>query len=272
MDESRQEQVKEAVRTYYGARAQGLDPCSCSCGPTDCCGPAQVEEQSSDCSEQELYAVQGDPQIASLGCGDPLAFADIREKEVVLDLGSGLGLDVILAGRRVGDSGKVIGLDMTPEMIRKARENAERAGLAHIVEFRLGEMENMPVDDESVDWIISNCVVNLSPDKERVFQEAYRVLRPGGQMLISDLVSAGLPDELRKDLSAWAQCLGGTLEEAEYLDLFKKAGFDDVAVVDRVDATPAFLGSACCSSAPQQSGGLTIDSIKVRARKPRLQQ
>lgn len=272
MDKPRQEQVKDAVRAYYGVRAQGLDSCSCSCGPTDCCGPAQVEEQGIGCSEQDLRGAPDDLQISSLGCGDPLAFADVRGGETVLDLGSGLGLDVILAGRRVGDSGKVIGLDMTPEMIDKARENAERAGLAHIVEFRLGEMESMPVDDDSVDWIISNCVVNLSPDKERVFQEAYRVLKPGGQMLISDLVSAGLTDELRKDLSAWAQCLGGTLEEAEYLDLFKKAGFEEVAVVDRVDATPAFLGSACCSSAPQQSGGLIIDSIKVRARKPRLQQ
>jgi arsenite methyltransferase len=270
MDESRQEQVKEAVRAHYGVRAQGLDPCSCSCGPTDCCGSAQVEEQGIGYSEQDLCGVPDDVEVSSLGCGDPLAFADILENQVVLDLGSGLGLEVLLAARRVGEGGKVIGLDMTPEMINKARENAERAGLAHIVEFRLGEMESMPVDDESVDWIISNCVVNLSPDKQRVFQEAYRVLRPGGQMLISDLVSTGLPDELRRDLSAWAQCLGGTLEEAEYLDLFKEAGFDDVTVVDRVDATSAFLGSACCSSAPQQNDGLTIDSIKVRARKWRL--
>jgi arsenite methyltransferase len=272
VEESRQEEVKEAVKAYYGVRAQGLDACSCSCGPTDCCGPAQADEQSVGYSEQDLRAVPDDMQVSSLGCGDPLAFADIREKEVVLDLGSGLGLDVMLAARRVGHGGKVIGLDMTPEMIDKARQNAERAGLEHIVEFRLGEMEKMPVDDESVDWIISNCVVNLSPDKERVFQEAYRVLKPGGQMLISDLVSAGLPDELRKDLSAWAQCLGGTLEEVEYLDLFRKAGFEEVAVVDRVDATPAFLVDACCSSPPQQSGGLTIDSIKVRARKRRLEQ
>jgi arsenite methyltransferase len=205
---------------------------------------------------------------SSLGCGNPLAFSEVQQGQVVLDLGSGLGMDVILAAQRVGQEGKVIGLDMTPEMIDRAKGNAERAGVGEITDFRLGEMEDMPVADESVDWIISNCVVNLSPDKERVFQEAYRVLKPGGQMLVSDLVSTGLPEELKRDLSSWSQCLGGTVEEAQYLQLVKDSGFEQVEVVDRTDATPSLLGAECCGGSRDEEGCLRVDSIRVRAVKP----
>jgi arsenite methyltransferase len=257
MDKPREERIKEAVRAHYTERA--VESCSC-------CGGADVDAHALGYTEQELCCLPA-ATGSSLGCGNPLAFCELQEGQVVLDLGSGLGMDVILVARRVGTTGKVIGLDMTPEMIDRARRNAANAGVQDIVEFRLGEMEDMPVDDATVDWIISNCVVNLSPDKERVFQEAYRVLKPGGQMVISDLVSSGLPEELKTDLAAWAGCLGGTVEEAEYLQLIENAGFDHVAVVEKSDATAALLGTGCCDPAGDARGGPTIDSIRVRAVK-----
>jgi arsenite methyltransferase len=260
MDKSRQETIKEAVRAHYAARAtEGVG----------CCGGADAgsKAQAMGYSEQELSCVSA-MSGSSLGCGNPLAFSEVQQGQVVLDLGSGLGMDVILAAQRVGQGGKVIGLDMTPEMIDRAKGNAERAGVGEITDFRLGEMEDVPVADESVDWIISNCVVNLSPDKERVFQEAYRVLKPGGQMLVSDLVSTGLSEELKRDLSSWSRCLGGTVEEAEYLQLVKSAGFEEVEVVDRTNATPSLLGTECCGGAADEQGCLKVDSIRVRAVKP----
>jgi ubiquinone/menaquinone biosynthesis C-methylase UbiE len=166
-----------------------------------------------------------------LGCGNPTALAELREGDVVLDLGSGPGLDAFLAARRVGESGRVIGVDMTPEMVDRAREAAEREGYAN-VEFRLGEIENLPVEDESVDVIISNCVINLSPDKLTVFREAHRALKPNGRMLISDLVSEGeLPDDVRKNTAAWAACIGGALDKREYLQLMRQAGLSEVSIV-----------------------------------------
>jgi len=265
VDKSREEQIRGAVKDYYGARAREVVP-SC-CGPEPCCGEANVEAQAAVAAEEDSRCCADAGTVSSLGCGDPLAFVDFQEGQVVLDLGSGFGTEAILAAQMVGERGKVIGLDMTPEMIDKARKNAERAGEQHVAEFRLGEMEEMPVDDESVDWIISNCVVNLSPDKAKVFQEAYRVLKPGGKIMISDLVSSGLPEEVKRDLTSWAQCLGGTLEEAEYLSLMKNAGFDEVVVVDRFDATAAFLGSSCCGPAPDATTGPRIESIRVSAIK-----
>jgi ubiquinone/menaquinone biosynthesis C-methylase UbiE len=169
--------------------------------------------------------------IMGLGCGNPTAIADLKVGEVVLDLGSGAGVDVFLAANKVGPNGKAIGVDMTKEMIDKAKRIASNHGYQN-VEFRLGEMESLPVENESVDAIISNCVVNLSPDKSKVFQEAYRVLKPGGRLTVSDIVSEGaLPDEIRTDSNAWACCIGGALEQREYLDKRKGAGFEDVKVV-----------------------------------------
>jgi arsenite methyltransferase len=253
MDEPRQDQIKEAVRAHYAARARELSPC--------CCGAeSPVRADQGTCCSPATTGI-------SLGCGDLMAFCEIQEGQVVLDLGSGLGMDVILAAQRVGHTGKVIGLDMTPEMIDGAKRHARQAGVGEITDFRLGEMEDMPVADGSVDWVISNCVVNLSPDKEKVFQEAYRVLRPGGQMLVSDLVSSGLPEELRRNLASWTGCVGGTVEEGEYLRLIEKAGFDEVAVVDKVDATAAMLGTGCCGGGSEGQSGLRIDSVKVRAVK-----
>jgi len=169
--------------------------------------------------------------IMGLGCGNPTAIAELKAGELVLDLGSGAGIDVFLAANRVGPTGKAIGVDMTKEMVDKAKGIAKSHGY-HNVEFRLGEMEKLPVRDESVDVIISNCVINLSPDKSKVFQEAYRVLKPKGKLIVSDMVSEGaLPDEIKGDPDAWAGCIAGALGQQEYLEKIKKAGFGDVEVV-----------------------------------------
>jgi len=169
--------------------------------------------------------------IMGLGCGNPTALAELKAGEVVLDLGSGAGVDVFLAANKVGPTGKAIGVDMTKEMVDKA-EGIARNYDYHNVEFRLGEMEELPVGDESVDVVISNCVINLSPDKSKVFQEAYRALKPKGKLIVSDIVSEGvLPDEIKDDPDAWAGCIAGALEQQEYLEKINKAGFEDVEVV-----------------------------------------
>jgi arsenite methyltransferase len=265
VERSQRKQIKEAVKDYYAERAQASSSC---CAQESCCEVIDETAQKMGYSREEVCSLPREAEGSFLGCGNPLAFSEIKEGEVVLDIGSGAGMDVVLAASKVGKKGKVIGLDMTPEMVERATRNAQRAGVEEIVEFRLGEMEEMPVDDDSVDVIISNCVINLSPDKERVFQEAYRVLKPGGRMMVSDLVSSNLPDELRNDLSSWAQCVGGTVEESEYLALIRKAGFEDVAVVSRVDATEVLLGADCCGSASDRSEPMRISSINVRAGKP----
>jgi ubiquinone/menaquinone biosynthesis C-methylase UbiE len=170
---------------------------------------------------------------ASLGCGNPLAIAEIQEGEVVLDLGSGGGIDVFLAARQVGPGGKVIGLDMTPEMIKLARNNAKKIGATN-VDFRYGEMEDIPLPDASVDAVISNCVINLSPDKDAVFTEVYRVLKPGGRMSVSDIVVDGqLPQAIRQNLASWAGCIAGALDEKDYLGKIRRAGFEEVEVLSR---------------------------------------
>jgi len=265
MNTSQEKQVKEEVKRHYARLARGVSSC---CGPP--CSSKSLEKmaQMMGYTEKELSSLPKDVVESSFGCGNPLAFSEIREGEVVLDIGSGAGIDVILAAKRVGKRGKVIGLDMTPEMIEKAVKNAQKAGVEEMVEFRLGEMENMPIDDESVDWIISNCVINLSPDKERVFQEAYRVLKPGGRMLISDLVSSRLPQEIKNDLSSWAGCVAGTVEESEYLDIIRRAGFEDVAVIDKVDFTEPLLSEGFAKISVDPSNPPKIYSIKIRAVKP----
>jgi ubiquinone/menaquinone biosynthesis C-methylase UbiE len=167
-----------------------------------------------------------------LGCGNPVALASLKEGEVVLDLGSGAGFDCFLAANRVGKTGKVIGVDMTPEMLEKARENA-RKGSYENVEFRLGEIENLPVADSSVDAIISNCVINLSPDKERVFKEAFRVLKPGGRLMVSDLVLLKeLPDFIKKSVVSYVSCIAGAIRKEEYMGAIKGAGFQEVKIID----------------------------------------
>lgn len=253
------ERIKEAVRDAYGgiarrfvAEPQGPARTSC-CGPSPaqasrCCGPTEAIAAQTAAARfyaaAELADLPESVTEASLGCGNPLAIAGLQPGEVVLDLGSGGGIDCFLAARKVGPGGRVIGLDMTPDMIKLARRNAKKLGVTN-VDFRFGEMEDMPLPDESVDVIISNCVINLSPDKDAVFAEAYRVLRPGGRLSISDMVVDGdLPQFLRSRLDAWAGCIAGALDERVYLDKIRAAGFEGVEVLSRdlapVDETAAW--------------------------------
>jgi arsenite methyltransferase len=214
-----------------------LEPVSRQAEQASCCGPSQ---EACDCtgaarfySAEELADLPDSVADASLGCGNPLAIAEIQEGEVVLDLGSGGGIDVFLAARQVGSEGKVIGLDMTPEMIKLARNNAKKIGATN-VDFRYGEMEDIPLPDGSVDAVISNCVINLSPDKDAVFSEVYRVLRPGGRLSVSDIVVDGqLPQAIRQNLESWAGCIAGALDERDYLGKIERAGFEEIEVLSR---------------------------------------
>lgn len=218
------------VREGY-AKAIGQNAGCCSSGP--CCGsvsrPRGISKKVGY-SDAEMEAV---PEGANLGfgCGNPVAFAAIREGDVVLDLGSGAGFDAFLAARKVGKTGRVIGIDMTPEMVAKAEENARKGGFAN-VDFRLGEIESLPVEDRSVHLIISNCVINLSPEKEKVFKEAYRVLKPGGKLMVSDLVlTRDLPEDLKASVDAYVGCLAGAVKKEDYLAHIKAAGFRDIKVL-----------------------------------------
>ena len=224
----KEEEIKEAVKGRYGQIAKQDQQSSCS----SCSGGASSILQSRGIGYEtdDLDRVP-EEAIMGLGCGNPTATADLEAGEVVLDLGSGAGVDVFLAASKVGPTGRAIGVDMTKEMVDKAKKIATDHGYQN-VEFRLGEMESLPVGDESVDAIISNCVVNLSPDKSKVFQEAYRALKPGGRITVSDIVSErALPDEIRTDSNAWACCIGGALEQREYLENIKEAGFEDIEIV-----------------------------------------
>ena len=198
------------------------------CGPgarVDCCPP-----ETAKLYDLDIGGLPEEVTELSLGCGDPVALASLEPGQTVLDLGSGGGIDCFLAAERVGPQGRVIGVDMTPAMIDRARANKEKTG-ADNVEFRLGEIEHLPVPDASVDVIISNCVINLSPDKQQVFHEAYRVLKPGGRLAVSDIVTDGpLPRTIRENLSAWAGCVSGALDVQDYLEVIRGAGFLDIQV------------------------------------------
>lgn len=215
------EEIKDAVKEHYGSRAREA---------SSCCGDAKSYRDV-------LYTgddVKELPEtVTSLGCGNPTAIAGIREGETVLDLGSGPGLDCFLAAKQVGERGHVIGLDMTPDMLALAEENKKKLGVTN-VEFRRGEMESMPNDDSAVDVILSNCVINLSPDKDAVFRESFRVLRPGGRFHVSDIVlQRELTPQERDDLALWAGCASGALLESDYLGRLVQAGFNDVQVESR---------------------------------------
>ncbi|MCJ7668450.1 MAG: arsenite methyltransferase, partial [Anaerolineae bacterium] len=202
--------IKEFVRRRYGEiAAQAKEEATGCCPSSSCCTPEEACTAATLYSSEDLAGLPSSVMGVTLGCGNPTAIAGLKPGEVVLDLGSGGGIDVFLAARKVGPTGKVIGLDMTQEMIDLAQRNAWKVG-AQNVEFRLGEMEDMPFEDESIDVIISNCVINLSPDKDRVFAEAYRVLKPGGRMAVSDLVTeGGLPSAVKESVEAWVGCVAG---------------------------------------------------------------
>ncbi|HZW36185.1 MAG TPA: arsenite methyltransferase [Candidatus Deferrimicrobiaceae bacterium] len=224
------EDIRKYVRDRYAGIAKQGGSC---CGPSACCGAPEAAKGASGrigYSEEEMKSAPRGSNLG-LGCGNPTALASLRKGETVLDLGSGAGFDCFLAAGQVGPGGIVIGVDMTPEMIQKARENA-RKGNHENVEFRLGEIEHLPAANDSVDVVISNCVINLSPAKGKVFAEAYRVLRPGGRAMISDIVLSGnLPEAVAGSLAAYAGCIAGAIRKEEYLRLMEAAGFRDVRVI-----------------------------------------
>jgi arsenite methyltransferase len=237
----KKEEVTKQVRTRYANVAKQSSSCCCSgksASPQSslCCGTSNTAT-AKDISKNIGYTdtdVNSVPDGANLGlgCGNPIALATLKEGEVVLDLGSGAGFDCFLAAARVGSKGKVIGVDMTPEMLDKSRENARKGNYKN-VEFRLGEIENLPVADNSVDVIISNCVINLSQDKPKVFKEAYRALKPGGRLMVSDIVLlADLPETILSSIEAYVGCIAGASKKSDYLEAIQTAGFKDVKVVN----------------------------------------
>lgn len=249
-----EKEIKKFVKKRYAEIASKDRSCSASC-----CSMDIVEEAKTiGYSKEEITSIPPEAAMMGMGCGNPTALAGLKEGETVLDLGSGGGLDAFLAAQKVGENGHVIGVDMTEEMVEKARQIANRYGYKN-VEFRIGEIENLPIEDNSIDMIISNCVINLSPDKLATYKEAFRVLKPGGRMFISDLVTKGeLPEDIKRNFNAWAECIAGALERQEYLDTIKKAGFSNVNVLAE---------SLFCESGMDDRLKGKIISIKVKANK-----
>ncbi|MGE5235165.1 MAG: arsenite methyltransferase [Acidobacteriota bacterium] len=273
--------MKTAVRDHYASIARGGTSC-CGSSPraSSCCGSTPVPIQVSRTIGYTAQEVEMVPEGSNLGlgCGNPLAFAALRSGDVVVDLGSGAGFDCFLAGNRVGPEGRVIGVDMTPEMLDRARANAARDGVTN-VEFRLGEIENLPVADATADMVISNCVINLSTDKPRVFAEALRVLKPGGQLMVSDLVlRRALPESVRRSVEAYAGCIAGAMLKDDYLEAIRAAGFADVTVeaehgydigCSSPDATEtAVLADTSISAEDLRAAAEAVISVKVRAVRP----
>jgi SAM-dependent methyltransferase len=281
----KEQDIKKTVKENYGKVAKQSGSC---CG-SSCCGQTSgplISEYTSRPNEASKMVGYSDEEMQSvppgsnlgLGCGNPTALASIREGETVLDLGSGAGFDCFLAAKKVGQMGKVIGVDMTPEMIEKARANAAKAGYKN-VEFRHGEIENLPVDDSTIDLIISNCVINLVPDKKKAFQEAFRVLKPGGRLMVSDMVLLKEPPKaVRESVEAYVGCIAGAELKNKYLEAIKSAGFRDVSVVSESILTLDYLANDPIGQAvlehvkvsgiqPEEANGLA-SSIKVRGVKP----
>ncbi len=260
MTQSRDE-VRNTVREHYGKVAQSNGTLGCAPG---CCAPGAKPGSSLALgySESDLNAVPEGADLG-LGCGNPQAIASLRSGETVLDLGSGAGFDCFLASKQVGATGSVIGVDMTPEMVTKARENARKVGATN-VEFRLGEIERLPVSDASVDVILSNCVINLSPSKREVFQEAFRVLRPGGRLAISDVVATGpIPEHLRSSVIALSGCVSGAAEVSQIETWLAEAGFEAIGVQPKPESR-AFIADWLPGSGVEQH----VVSATIEARKP----
>ena len=263
------DQIHEAVQDRYGRIAEGFKPeLAVLNDSASCCTPDATASYVEECGcGAELYDVDvsqlpADVTGLSLGCGDPIAIASLEPGQTVLDLGSGGGIDCFLAAERVGPTGHVIGVDMTPAMLEKANRNKAKLGVEH-VEFREGHIEALPVDDDSVDVIISNCVINLSPDKTAVFKEAYRVLKPGGRLAVSDMVTRGkfAPQE-RADMSAWAGCITGAEDVADMTTAMKTAGFSQISIQNKED-----VGVELAEIAPH-TGPAQIFSARITAVKP----
>jgi len=271
----KEEEIKKNVREGYAKIARRS-----ACSPKSCCGGSQPTKEISKqigYKEEDLASVPFEANLG-LGCGNPIAFASLKKGETVLDLGSGGGLDCFLAAKKVGEKGRVIGVDMTPEMIDKARGNA-RKGRYGNVEFRLGEIENLPVADNTADIIISNCVINLSPDKARVFKEAFRALKPGGRLMVSDIVLLKkLPTEVEKSVEAYVGCLSGAIMKDEYLSLIEEAGFQDVEILEGTRFPVEYMANDPTAKALAKKAKVptktvesivdAIESVKVYGVKP----
>jgi arsenite methyltransferase len=273
---SMSESLKATVRERYGLAArQVAEGGKSSCCSTTCCGGSEEDPITSNLySETETATLPEQAVLASLGCGNPTALAELHQGESVLDLGSGGGIDVLLSAKRVGPGGKAYGLDMTEEMLALARENQRKAGVDN-VEFLKGEIEAIPLPDNSVDVIISNCVINLSSDKGRVLREAFRVLRPGGRLAVSDIVIRGeMPAALRRNMELWVGCVAGALTEEEYYQYLSDAGFEGAAIeptriYEFADAKAFLSGSGLDTELLAEAVGGRLMSAFVRARKPR---
>jgi SAM-dependent methyltransferase len=259
--------IHEVVREHYAERIKSNASC---CGPSDCCSA------ESNLYPADLLATLPDGESAvSYGCGDPITLASLQPGQTVLDLGSGAGLDCFFAAKKVGETGRVIGVDMTPEMIERARSSAKRLNIQN-VEFRQGYLEDLPVERNTVDVIISNCVINLSPDKSKVFGEAFRVLRPGGKLAVSDIVTDGpLPESIKQSLSAWAGCVAGAIEAEDYIGMMKAVGFADISITpvffekETVDSAIADMGDVVeLKTIPRDDVYKAVYSAKITARKP----
>jgi len=238
--------IHETVQKHYAERIKSNASC---CGPSDCCSA------ESSLYPADLLATLPDGESAiSYGCGDPITLASLEPGQTVLDLGSGAGLDCFFAAKKVGETGHVIGVDMTPEMIERARSSAKRLNIQN-VEFRQGYLEDLPVDTNTVDVIISNCVINLAPDKSKVFAEAFRVLKPGAKFAVSDIVTDGpLPEAIKNSLSAWAGCVAGAIEAKDYIDMMEVIGFTNISI------TPVFFDKETIDSAINEMG----DAIELK--------
>ena len=257
--------IKGIVRERYSQIAKQNS--SCCAQSESCCGTPDMAEtigKSIGYKEEELRSVPENANLG-LGCGNPVALASLRKGETVLDLGAGAGFDCFLAAKKVGDKGKVIGVDMTPEMVTKAKDNALK-GHYENVEFRLGEIEDLPVETESVDVLISNCVINLSPDKHKVFQEAFRVLKPGGRLMVSDLVLLKeLPESIKKSVQAYTGCIAGAMKRDDYLDLIKNSGFQDVDVQGEEFFSLGLESEDALAKAIAQEAGMPIEQLSELA-------
>lgn len=262
--------IHDVVREHYAERARKSDSCCGSDSNSTCCDTKNVLYP-----EDLLANLPDDVTSFSLGCGDPISLAELQPGQSVLDLGSGGGLDCFLAAKKVGGTGFVIGVDMTPEMLARARSSAKRMGVKN-VEFRQGFLESLPVDDASIDVVISNCVINLSPDKAKVFSEVFRVLNPGGKLAVSDIVTDGpLPESIKQSLSLWAGCVAGAVGAKDYIGMMEAAGFIDISI------TPTFFDKETVDEAiqdvkdqidlkdiPQDELYKTVYSARITARKP----
>jgi ubiquinone/menaquinone biosynthesis C-methylase UbiE len=258
----KEDKIREIVREKYGELARTERSCCQAADTASCCCslPNEVSKQIGY-KDDELNAV---PQGANLGlgCGNPVAIASLKEGETILDLGSGAGFDCFLAANKVGENGRVIGVDMTPEMIEKARQNAKKGSYAN-VEFRLGEIENLPAADNSVDVVISNCVINLAPNKSRVFNEAFRVLRPGGRFMISDMVlTKELPNAVKESVEAYVGCVAGAIKKEEYLETIRLAGFHEIRTVDETPFPTEVISNDPTAKEIIEKSGLRHDEIE----------